>query len=75
MSHLDHAIDDAIESARLEQYAGLSDEQLRRRLLRAEDAHRRLSNILAVVIVAGYVVLFRTELIALLTKLGEISRG
>lgn len=67
------AIDEAIERARMEQYAGLSDEQLRRRLARAEDSRRRLSNILGVVLVVFYVLAFRKELIQLLTKVGELT--
>ncbi len=73
MSDIGDAIDEAIEKARMEQYAGLSDEQLRRRLARAEDGRRRLSNILGVVLVVFYVLAFRKELISLLTKVGELT--
>lgn len=67
------AIDEAIEKARAEQYAGLSEEQLRRRLARAEDGRRRLGNILSVLLVVFYVLAFRKEIIAGLTKLGELT--
>lgn len=76
MSNIDlDVINAAIEKARMEQYAALSPDELRRRLVRSEDARRRVSNILALVVIVGYVALFRTELISLLTKLGEIGRG
>lgn len=69
----DDAIGEAIERARMEQYAGLSDEQLRRRLARAEDGRRRLANLLGVILVVFYVLAFRKEIIAGLTKLGELT--
>jgi hypothetical protein len=75
MSRIDDAIDEAIEAAQMEAYAGLTAEQLRRRLVRVEDSRRRLSNILALIVIVGYVLLFREELISLLTKLGELSHG
>lgn len=67
------AIDEAIERARMEQYAGLSEEQLRRRLARAEDGRRRLANVLGTLLVVFYVIAFRKEIIAGLTKLGELA--
>lgn len=73
MSDIGEAIEEAIERARMEQYAGLSDEQLRRRLARAEDGRRRLANVLGVLLVVFYVLAFRKELITLLTKVGELT--
>lgn len=75
MDGLDAAIEDAVEQARLARYAGLSEEQLRRRLARAEDAHRRLSNVFGVLLLCCYVLVCRKELISGLTRLGELTGG
>jgi len=56
-------------------YAGLSEEQLRRRLARAEASAARAGSWLALVLLAAYVYVFRAELIAGLTRLGELGRG
>ena len=73
MSDIDEAIDEAVEKVRLKQYAGWDEEELKLRLLRAEDGRRRLGNVLGLLLVIFYVLAFRKELISVLTKIGELT--
>jgi hypothetical protein len=56
-------------------YAGLSEEQLRRRLEVSERARNRSGNVLALIFLGLWIYVFREELIDALTKLGDLGHG
>lgn len=70
---VDDVIEEAMEAARGRRYEHLSPDQLRRRLARAEDSRRALGNLFWLCLIACYVMVFRKELIQVLTKLGELA--
>jgi hypothetical protein len=56
-------------------YAGLSEEQLKRRLEASERARNRSGNVLALIFLGVWIYVFREELIDALTKLGDLGHG